>query len=303
MSAIWLPSDDPLALAARGWPSPATEYNLASTVQLNRSHEIFKYDVVRLWVGHPQGMLDLITGHIQVPAAGIGTYINGGWQNPQGSAVHFYTNFLTDVYNDTGIISSFTISELVNPGTADYVSGCTFTENRPATYSSFPNAIGWQLAGSRTARVVAPERESIIYGSISPNAGDKIVHAGRTSHAGAGLGIPWSYVVSIGGNLIERYDDTSISNIYTACHKWLAIGDATSGGPVVNTKLAITARGSFPNRLLRDLVRNPFGLFEPANQAPYLISIPAASGAPTLSNATATSIGQTTATVGCTVTF
>jgi len=55
---------------------------------------------------------------------------------------------------------------------------------------------------------------------------------------------------------------------------------------------------------LKDFAKNPYKyIFEPANDTTYLITVPDAGGAPTLSAATATSIGQTTATVGCTVTF
>jgi len=53
----------------------------------------------------------------------------------------------------------------------------------------------------------------------------------------------------------------------------------------------------------RELSRDIYYGARPANDTPYLITVPDAGGAPTLSNATASSIGQTTATVGCTVTF
>jgi len=288
MSSIWLPPDSDIARAARGWPAPGVIESkpTANISQFANVHFLHQPSAL--------AMRDYWSSNACIPAGAGLTSTDG-------------------LYGDGSSTAYATSGALASPSDPDFLTIAFefYTPNEITINSGFRGLFAF--GDGVTTSVLAGQFTSQIANEVlTLNQGT----GGGTAIVSTTISQGWHSVVFIapnGSRYTQAYIDGSAAQM----------GLRKDGMPTVvgadrliqlfrysTTEFEFGFRQiwfsfeSVPESFALDWSRSPRSYLEPANDTPYLISLPTApSTTPTLSTATFNVTGQTTATVGCTATF
>jgi len=308
MANFYLPKDSDIALAARGWPSGRrAPSGLPALSELGK-----EADFIYLF-NQETGLRDLANNHSQLTLLSTGYYapndIGMGLACSSDKSVldtdskRFKTSTgdgngdFTLVYAGSPKAGSTHNNLVHNRFVSDLFKSVICSANRyyadgSSSSSSLPNAFSVSCYSSGGANARGVWHENSVDGK---------------AHCWVCVRRDGDFSLFRDGLLVATRSHTEVPSVYGTGPAYFSVNGWSTSSSVGNidapTNLVAEFEFAISDRKAEDISRDIKALFEPANDTPYLITVPDAGGAPTLSNATATSIGQTTATVGCTVTF
>jgi len=286
MSSIWLPPDSDIALAARGWPGPGVK---PKDFEVNFSHPLVPD--ANIIIPTLSGKLrDYKPGNIARPST-------DGTGNTYGVVDG------EEVFSMSGTATNRTgdFSDVARSGTDNW--SIVFRVKAPSSFSAYE---------------YISAHDGPVWASLShTNAGgDLILYDGSIQDTDYDTQLnEWVNVVfAMGGGSVDVFVNGTFQKTITTSStnttgNRLNLANALSNNANTASSADLSFYGVYNRKLTAvdaaELNKNPFCFLRPANDTPYLISIPGggAGTTPTLSTATFNVTGQTTATVGCTVTF
>jgi len=306
MANFYLPKDSDLALAARGWPSGRrTPSGLPALSQLGKEANfiyLFNQETgLRDLANNHSSLTLLSTGYYAPNDIGMGLACSSDKSAIDTDSKRFKTS-------SGGGDGDFTLvyAGSPKPRSASNILVC----------NQFPVTANLVICYANRYYVDGDTGSSSLPNAFSVAGYDSTNKARGVHHADSvdGKAHCWVCVRRDGdfslfrdGLLVATRSHTQVSSVYNTGTASFAVNGWPTNANTPNvdapTNLVAGFEFAISDGKAGDISRDIKALFEPVDDTPYLITVPDAGGAPTLSNATATSIGQTTATVGCTVTF
>jgi len=285
MANFYLPKDSDLALAARGWPGPGVKPT--GPVEIDWSNPLARGLVECVVSAAGNELVNLVTQQKEFTATGTPKFeANALKFTPESNDSYTKSDANFGDYLDWTIINAVSLdtpSAIVARLWAQFSLGATKQSqcvwvNSRSQYRSRQDD-------------TTSDKNIIDFGSASSKC-LAVVYESNVTHRVFADG------VKEGSTACGTYDNSGINGPFYLGNEQ-TLTTAYAGRIFIHLRYS----RALSDVEAKELTRDPYQLLKPANDTPYLITVPDAGGAPTLSAATATSIGQTAATVGCTVTF